>query len=136
AFTPESGSVFDEDSDVELTATPDDGWTFSHWEGEEIDGTENSETTITMDSDKNVTAVFDENPEQFTLTIIPGENGEIDVDPESDDGMYLQGEEVELTAIANDDYIFSHWIINSEEVEGSPTTITMDSDKSITAVFE
>ncbi|MEX1261883.1 MAG: InlB B-repeat-containing protein, partial [Balneolaceae bacterium] len=94
AFTPESGSVFDEDSDVELTATPDDGWTFSHWQGEEIDGTENSETTITMDSNKTVTAVFEEVIEQFTLIINTDGNGTFT--PESG-SVFDEDSDVELT---------------------------------------
>jgi TolB protein len=43
---------------VELTATPDPGWSLYSWSGD-LTGTENP-TTITMDSDKVVTATFAE----------------------------------------------------------------------------
>ncbi len=42
---------------VELTAEPEEGWSFAHWEGD-LEGDENPET-ITVDEEKNVTAVFE-----------------------------------------------------------------------------
>lgn len=41
---------------VELTATPDAGWEFDHWEGD-LTGT-NNPTSIVLNDDKSVTAVF------------------------------------------------------------------------------
>jgi hypothetical protein len=41
---------------VKLTATPEEGWVFSHWEGD-LYGSENP-ITIIMDSEKSVMAVF------------------------------------------------------------------------------
>jgi thiol-disulfide isomerase/thioredoxin len=50
-----SKGIFEAGSQVTLTATPDDCYTFSYWDG----ASSSSETaTITMDSDKSVTAHF------------------------------------------------------------------------------
>ncbi|SFB58686.1 HYR domain-containing protein, partial [Algoriphagus aquimarinus] len=49
---------FDADSEVVLTAIPSVGWTFKQWLGD-ASGT-NDEVTLTMDSNKNVIAEFEE----------------------------------------------------------------------------
>ena len=48
--------VFDKGAEVTLTATPADGWWFQQWQGDST-GTQSS-TTITMDDDMDITAVF------------------------------------------------------------------------------
>jgi hypothetical protein len=66
--SPSSGS-YATGTEVELTATPADGWLFSSWTGDVAgdapDGVIATTTTdnplvLTMDSDKSVTAVFEE----------------------------------------------------------------------------
>ncbi len=53
--TPNSGT-YTEGTQVQLTATPDSGWNFTGWSGD-LSGTTNP-ATISMSSDKNITAVF------------------------------------------------------------------------------
>ncbi|NIM17120.1 MAG: M28 family peptidase [Candidatus Aminicenantes bacterium] len=50
------GGVYDAGTVVTLTATPDSGWLFSNWGGD-LTGSTNP-TTITMNSNKTVTATF------------------------------------------------------------------------------
>jgi thiol-disulfide isomerase/thioredoxin len=52
---PAANGTFAPDSQVTLTATPGDCFTFSYWDG--VPDTSNT-ITITMDSDKNITANF------------------------------------------------------------------------------
>jgi|GEM_PF-1680333 len=52
------GGIYDEGAEVQLTATADPGWVFSSWSGN-LTGSDNP-ATITMDSDKTVTANFSE----------------------------------------------------------------------------
>ncbi len=52
------GGVYDEGTVVTLTAAPDPGWQFDNWSGD-LSGTANP-ATITMNSDKTVTANFSE----------------------------------------------------------------------------
>ncbi|MDK2950515.1 MAG: hypothetical protein PWQ77_180, partial [Kosmotogales bacterium] len=49
---------YSEGTSVQLTAVPDEGWQFDHWEGD-LTGVVNP-SYITMNSDKNITAVFTE----------------------------------------------------------------------------
>ncbi|MBS3782096.1 MAG: VCBS repeat-containing protein [Candidatus Thermoplasmatota archaeon] len=61
--------VYEEGTDVTLTAVPDEDWEFVEWTGD-YTGTE-EEITITMDEDKEITAVFEElEPAYFEVEII------------------------------------------------------------------
>jgi uncharacterized repeat protein (TIGR02543 family) len=122
-----AGGVYDEGTDVNLTAVPAAGWTFDHWSGN-LTGSDNP-ATITIDGDKSVTAHFTQ--DTYVLTVTPSGDGSVAVDPA---GPYTYGDEVELTATADPGWTFDHW---SGDLTGSdnPATITMDEDKTITATF-
>ncbi|NIM13446.1 MAG: PKD domain-containing protein [Candidatus Aminicenantes bacterium] len=125
------GGVYDEGTVVTLTAVPDAGWQFDGWSGD-LSGTQNP-TTITMNSNKNVTATFSEvPPEYYTLTVTTVGNGSVTLDPPG--GTYPQGTVVTLTAVPDSGWQFDYW---SGDLSGSanPTTITMNSDKNVTANF-
>ena len=90
--------------------------------------------TITMDSDKNVTATFTEVlPTEYTLTVTTEGSGSVTLDPA--DGTYDEDTEVTLTATADEGWVFSEW---SGHLSGSdnPATITMDSNKTVAAIFK
>ena len=126
-----NGGTFDEGTVVELTATPDDGWTFDYWTGH-LSGSANPETII-MNGDKSVTAVFTQLlPTQYMLTVTPSGQGTVSLSPGG--GTYDAGTVVTLTASADSGWQFDHW---TGDLSGSanPATITMNSDKSVTAVF-
>jgi uncharacterized repeat protein (TIGR02543 family) len=114
---------------VELTAVPAAGWSFSGW-SVDLTGTTNP-STITMDSNKTVTATFTQNPE-FTLTVNTVGNGSVSKNPNQT--TYTSGTPVELTANPTDGYTFTGW---SGDLTGSinPATIIMDSDKTVNATF-
>jgi len=123
----ENGYLFD--SVVELSAEPESGWAFVKWEGD-LDGSTNPEQ-ITIDSDKQIQAVFEE--QSFTLQTEVDGNGTIQINPEKN--HYSFNEEVTLEAVADRSWNFTGW---SGDLAGSqnPITIPMDSDKQITAEFE
>jgi len=112
---------------VAITAIPNDGYRFSEWSGD-ASGSDNP-ITITMDSDKSITANF---IKQYTLTITAGTGGTTDPSPGTH--TYDSGTQVVVKATANSGYEFSNW---SGDASGNtnPITITMDSAKSITANF-
>jgi hypothetical protein len=117
-------------TEVTITALPDDNYRFSGWAGDVPLSQENDNPiTITMDSDKSVTANF---IWQYTLTISAGTGGTTDPSP----GSYLcdSATQVTIQAIPNSGYQFSNW---SGDASGTTNLIiiTMDSDKSITANF-
>ena len=78
-------------------------------------------------------------PACYTLTTAadPAEGGNVDVSPapNCDRGTkYTHGTDVTLTANPNSGYLFAQWSGDASGLD-SPTTITMDADKSIIANF-
>jgi len=74
-------------------------------------------------------------PVNKMLTIIIEGNGSVELDPQPVGKTYDPGTEVTLTAIPDSGYVFKEW---KGAVTGSdnPVKVTMDNDKTITAVFE
>jgi uncharacterized repeat protein (TIGR02543 family) len=70
---------------------------------------------------------------QYTLTANTAGSGSVTLNPPG--GTYDAGTEVTVTATPNAGFVFSGW---SGDLSGSTNlaTITMDSDKSVTAIFE
>jgi hypothetical protein len=118
---------------VTLTASADNGSTFSRWSGD-LTGTV-SLTTITMTRDMSVTATFNAILPTYTLTVLvsPTLGGEVTLDPSG--GVYDENTPVQLTAVPFQGYEFVRW---SGDLTGavSPSTITMTRDMSVTAHFE
>jgi len=126
-----SGGEYDPGLTVTLTATAASGYTFDYWSGSAA-GTIPT-TTITMDSDKSVTAYFTPLAQTYTLTVNVSPSGAGSVSPSG--GIYDEGTSVTLTAAAASGYAFDHWSGSAAGTTTS-TTIIMDSDKSVTAYFE
>jgi len=114
---------------VDLEAIPDLGWSFDHWVGD-VEDPNSAITNITMNENKVVTAYFKEDHYILNVSIVG--NGTVDVDP--DKPYYLYGEEPQLTAINDTNWIFKGW---SGDLTGSnnPETIIMNDDKDVTATF-
>jgi len=128
--TPTPGThMFAADTEVNLTAFADPGWTFLEWSGN-LTGDENP-TTIVMDGNKTVTATFIQ--ETYTLTINVVGSGVVDLNAT---GPYYYGDVVELFANTTGypGWSFSVW---SVDLSGSanPETIVMDGDKVVNATF-
>ncbi len=119
---------------VTLTAaSPINEFVFHNWSGA-ADST-SKQITIAMDSDKSVTANY---KVCYTLTtpVNPPEGGMVGRNPpENCDGTrYNLGTTMTLTAIPNPGFIFERWsgaVISTP----NPITITMDSNKNVTANF-
>jgi len=116
------------DEEVSISAIPESGYRLFDWWGD-VTGSINP-LTIVMDSDKLVVARFVVNT--CSLTIAAGEGGTTDPPP----GAYtrIYGTEFTIKAIPESEYQFSGW---SGDVTGetNPVTITLDSNKSVTANF-
>ena len=122
------GGVYLSGTTVQLTAVAIGGWHFLQWTGDLTSST--SPTTIVMDGNKSVTALFVQ--DQYTLTTSVTGSGSIALDPPG--GTYLSGTSVQVTANAGNGWHFDHW---EGDLTGttSPTDIVMDGNKSVTAVF-
>ncbi len=83
-------------------------------------------------TDSCLVTVVDNPLPTYTLTTTVDGNGSIEISPEEDE--YIQGATVTLIAIADDGYTFSGWSGDASETTDT-ISITMDSDKEITATF-
>ncbi|MDZ7717389.1 MAG: hypothetical protein U5K72_01055 [Balneolaceae bacterium] len=118
------------DSVVELTAEPNDGWTFDEWQGD-LSGSDNPEQ-ITIDGDKNVTAVFVEEQYEINLSTQGNGDGTISVEPAKD--FYNYGDEIEITAEPDETSEFKEWDGDISGTE-NPKNVTVTSDLEIIAIF-
>lgn len=114
---------------VVLTATPATGYVFTSWSGDATGST--NPLTVTMNSNKNITANFTAVVNAYTLNVM-AVNGTVVKNP--DQPTYNSGLSVQLTATANSGYTFTSW---SGDATGSvnPLTVVMNSNKNITANF-
>ena len=115
--------------DVELSAQASPGWEFKNWSGD-LSGT-NPVKEITVNSDKNIIANFEE--EKYTLVITIEGSGTVRIDPEKEE--YEYGEYVELTPVASPGWFFSEWI-GDQSGDTHPIIIKMNKNKEIIALFE
>jgi len=124
------GGEYNPGTVVMLTATPATGFEFTGWSGDLTDS--NNPATLTMNSNKTVTAIF---TPQMTLTTNTVGSGTITLDPAG--GIYNTGTLVRVTAIpqgGTTGFEFTGW---SGDLTGSanPDSLTMNENKTVTATF-
>ncbi len=120
---------------LSVSAVPDAGWRFSHWEGDYGDNLPTSpQLSLSMSQNRALTAHFVERPER-TLTINTVGNGT--TDPAAGVHTYLDLEVVVLTATPDLGWRFDHWEgdIVTLHPENPSLSLTLDADKTVTAVF-
>jgi len=127
---------YEEDTVVELEAIPDEDVEFIEWSGdvEEIEDPESNQTTITINDDYSITAVFETDVE---LTVDSTDGGVV-LMPGEGSFTYNAGEIIDLEAEADEGHYFVEWtgdVDTIEDVNAQETTIEMLDDYSITANF-
>ena len=124
------------DVDVKLTAVADSDSVFVAWSGD-CSGIE--PCTVTMDSSKSVTAIFQKRKFNLTVTVTGTGSGTVTSDPAAINcvstctATFIINQAVTLTAVPDAGSVFTNW---SGGCSGSGAcTVTMNSAKSVTAVF-
>jgi len=115
---------------VTLTGTANAGYTFNNWS---VDASSSANPiTITMNGNKTITSNFTQNQYTLTMNINPTGSGSVTRNPNK--STYVYGDVVELTANAATGCSFISW---SGDASGTnnPVTLTIDSNKTITANF-
>jgi hypothetical protein len=98
----------------------------------------------------NYIAVTVENPNEFVwigidsvrvepiayydLTISSGAGGTTDPAPGTYEDI-MEGTQVPVTADANDNYVFDHWLLDGNTYTQNPITVTMNDDRTLQAFF-
>ena len=121
------GSPYIENTNISLTATPNEGYRFDHWSGDAT-GSDNP-LSVTMSADKSITANF---VQAYTLTTNITGKGSITRDNDAE--WYDPNTVVKLTAIPAEGYKFVNWT-GTSTTTNNPLSVTMDADKNYTANF-
>lgn len=111
---------------IELTATPAEGYTLNYFtlNGERING----DTFIMPARNVDVSAVFTANA--YSITVVQPTGGTVSASKLS----AFFGEAVELTAVPDEGYELSHYVVNGAANNGSSFTMPAH-DVMVTAVF-
>ena len=127
-------------TEVDLVASPNEGYEFVEWVGAPIDDVTNPVTTINMQDNYEITANFELIPPTYELTMAVSPVGSGTATDETNAGPYEEGALVSIQAAANEGYRFVNWTApagvfgNATEEE---TTFTMpDQALTVTASFE
>ena len=121
-----TGGTFSQGTQVSITATPSEGYSFSGWSN----GSSDNPLSVTLNSNTSVTANFQVIVNSYTLTVTAGEGGNVS----SEGGEYEEGTEVTITATPDEGYEFVGW--QGFEGNNSEITINLNSNLSLVALFE
>jgi uncharacterized repeat protein (TIGR02543 family) len=125
--------ICSEGSIVSITATPGINTRFDGWTGKVADASSTS-TTVTMDSDKVVTASFSDISE-ITHTLTLEVKGAGSVTPSVGSHSYTEGTAINITATPDTGYRFDGWTGEVGDASSASTMVTIDSDKTVVANF-
>ena len=130
SVTPVSGS-YEYGTVVELNATADDHMDFIGWLGDGVDDPTLEITSITLNQDRNITAVFQDTI--YSVIVNPLGHGSVSL---SGDGNYTFGTIVNLNATPDPGYLFSHWNgFGPDSNISASTTLSVSQDHAIVGVF-
>jgi len=133
-LSPTSLQVNQGDS-VTLSATRNFGYQFKHWQDQAGNIVSTASTfKMKLNADITLTAVFDVVTTYSLTTAVSGSQwGSVSLTPSPTNGKYEAGTIVSVTAVTNPILSFLNW---SDNDTNKSRIVTMDSDKSLTAVFD
>ena len=124
--TVSGAGTYDYGSVVALTATPNENYTFLCWS----DGIVTNPREITVTADAHFKALFHLNgTPQYTITVTANEPG---LGTVTGSGTYPEGTTIEISAIPNEDAVFTSWDDGNTE---NPRTIVVKKDMEFVAIF-
>ena len=122
---------YDYNTTVELTATPNTGYSFVNWTENGTEVSTNQLCSFTAEADRNLVANFVLQSFSITTSANPAEGGNI-----TGEGNYDYNTTVELTATPNTGYSFVNWTENGTEVSTNQLyNFTAEADRNLIANF-
>ncbi len=120
---------FPKDSNISISASPSEGYSFERWSGEGITEPNSQDTTVWMTSDKNITAIFSLN--SYLLSLTSNTGGSL-----SYSGSLLHGSYATIIATPNSGYSFLSWEGNGvTDLSASTSQVLMNQDRNVSANF-
>ncbi|MBN1437428.1 MAG: hypothetical protein JW936_10170 [Sedimentisphaerales bacterium] len=136
---PASGSSYEEDTVVTLTANPSTGYRVKGWTGTDNNSSTSTTNTVTMTANKSVSVEFElipSGPANYVLTtsVVNGTGGTL---LPGSGGSYEEDTVVTLTATPGDGYRVKAWTgTNNNSSTSTVNTVTMTAAKTVTVEFE
>jgi uncharacterized repeat protein (TIGR02543 family) len=125
------GGLYEAGTQVTITTTPLAGYAFGSWGGD-ASGSQ-SPLTITMNTNKNITAYFSLAQYLLSTSVSTEGSGTVTLNPPG--GTYATGSQVMLTASPSPGYMFTGWSGDAGGTQ-NPLIFTMNANKTVTAIFE
>jgi len=130
---PASGTyTYIEGTNVQVSASPNENYTFVYWE---LDGSyngTNNPTTVLMNTNHTLKAVFA--MITYTLTITTATGGT--TSPAPGTHTYASGASVNVTALPSVNYFFDHWVLDGSPAgTANPISVLMNNNRTLQAVF-
>lgn len=122
------GGSYAENSQVVLTASPNEGYHFVSWSNGEM----TASISILVTSDTTLTATFAANDTAVTYYTVALSSNNSDWGMVVGAGTYAEGTVIEIKAVANEGYHFVDW---NDGVTDSVRTITVTADMQFVANF-
>ena len=125
----EGSGIYEYETDANISAIADEGYSFSGWEGEGIDNPTASVTLVSITKDSNVTAIFSKNI--YKLNVFATTGGTV-----SGEGNFYHGTLAFIGAFPLPGYKFEKW--EGDQISNQLyrfTSATVSSDLNITALF-
>ena len=122
-------------SQVDVIATPNEGYHFVTWEG--TNNINNSKSvsdtlTITVEGNVTVTAIFAEDEVVYYTITVASSNESMGT--ATGGGIYPAGDTIEIQANPNFNYAFSRW--REDGNVDNPRTIVVEGNRTYTAIFQ
>jgi uncharacterized repeat protein (TIGR02543 family) len=129
--TVTGSGTFDWNSSVSISATASVGYQFTGWIGTGINDPDDSNTTVLMTQDRNISATFLIN--SYALSVSAGSAG----GSVSSSGSHNHGTQTTVTATPQTGYSFIGWTGDGiADLIAATTTVDMTQDRNVTANFE
>lgn len=131
--TAAGGKTVAAGASITVTATENDGYTFSEWQEDGQTVITSKSYTFTVNRDRTLTAVFSVGVKTYSINAAVDPSGAGTV---TGAGKYQQGTTVNLQATANDGYSFSDWKENGATVYSIHNySFTAEKDRNLVASF-
>jgi hypothetical protein len=134
--SPSGTGIYPYGTVVNVTASPNTGYYFDHWELDSVNFGGANPINITMYNDHALYAVFKFGPSPafYTLNITVTKGGTTSPPPGT--YIYSQGTLVNVTALPNTGYGLNHWELDGTNIGATNSTqVTMNTDHQLEAVF-
>lgn len=129
--TVSGGGTYPHGTEVTVTANPNPGWRFLKWTEGGLEVSTQLSYTFTATRDRHLIACFTQITYVLTVQVV----GQGTTTPAAGEHVYPAGTVVNLSATPATGWKFSHWAGEVAEPNSPTTTVTMDRDKEVIAVF-